>query len=142
MRSMQAARPKGGSAGAGRAAAVAAAVAAGANATVYLAARAAEVFPPGPFFPSTQDDPMTLGPILLVSAVAGAAGIGVYALLRRLVREPLRVFTWIAMAVLVLSLLGPLAMTGWTAAQAWTLNLMHVIAAAAVLWQARAVDRR
>jgi predicted membrane channel-forming protein YqfA (hemolysin III family) len=121
---------------------VAAGTAAAVNAAVYLAARAAGIFPPAPLFPVRQDDPMTLGPILLVSVVAGLAGVGVYALLRPRVRAPVRFFAWIAMAVLVVSLLAPLAITGWTAAQAWTLNLMHVAAAAAVLWQVRAAERR
>lgn len=63
--------------------------------------------------------------VIIVSLVAGLAGWAVIALLERRVRRPYRVWTVTASAVLLLSLLGPLA-DGVGTATTVTLLTMHL----------------
>lgn len=122
-----------------RAALLAALGAAALNAALYQASVAAGIFPRLPFFPAGPGEPMTLGPVLLVSVVAALAGVGVFAVLRRRTRQPFRAFAAVAGVVLLVSFAAPVAMPGWTGAQAGMLNLMHALVAAAVLLAVRRV---
>jgi hypothetical protein len=111
------------------AAALAAAIA---NLGLYLAGVAAGAFAALTLVPAGPQAEMAGGPILLVSMAGAAAGVGLYAALRRRVRRPLTVFGWIAGVVLLLSFAAPFAIPGWTRPQILLLETMHVVVAAAV----------
>jgi hypothetical protein len=112
-------------------AAVAAGLSAAASGAVYAVSVAAGVFPSLRLVPDAGAQ-MGIEVVLLVAAVAGAAGVGAYALVRRFSHAPLRTFLWIAAAVLVASFAAPFAIPGTTAAQALVLNLLHVVVAGVV----------
>jgi hypothetical protein len=115
---------------------LAATVAAALNAALYLVGVATGIFSQFGWFPEGRGDEMMLGPILLVSVVGAAAGVGVYGLCRRFASRPLPIFTAIAAVVLILSMVPPFAM-GWRTAQVLLLLLMHVVTAGVVLWAVR-----
>ena len=119
-----------------RLAAIAAGAAAAVNAVLYLIGLGVGVFAEFGWFPEQRGDEMTLGPILLVSVVGAAAGVGVYGLCRRFAARPLPIFTAIAAVVLLMSLIPPFAM-GWPTAQVLLLEVMHVVTAGIVLWTVR-----
>lgn len=84
---------------------------------------------------NTGGGPAPVGPIAVVTAAlaAGLAGWGLLAVLERTTRCPTRIWTWTAVAVLALSLAGPL--TSSTSGPAGTLALvaMHLITAAVLI---------
>jgi hypothetical protein len=107
-----------------------------ANAVLYLAAVQAGIFP------ALRPDPaagpqMAVELVVLSSLVGVAAGMGVFALVRRYTSDPLRTFHRIAGVVLLVSFAAPFTLPG-TWMQAMVLNVMHVIAAVFVV---RAVRR-
>ncbi len=107
-----------------RAGLLAASFSGAANALVLLVASAlfgSIAVPPG--------EPLTLGPVVVASAVGAAialAGMG------RLVRRPMRVFRIIAVVVLLLSFLL-IVLLGVAGPSAGALILMHVVSAAIVV---------
>lgn len=102
------------------------------NVLLWLALRGdfgtIRVGPPGrqtPFPPSA---------IVLFSVVGALGAAAVYALIARLSRVPNRVFTWIAVAVLLLSFVTPLSLQNPPISVVLALELMHVVVFAFVLW--------
>ncbi|MGI9181607.1 MAG: DUF6069 family protein [Longimicrobiaceae bacterium] len=88
-------------------------------------------------FPSLWIDPqagaqMAIEPVILVSAVGAMAGVSVFALLRRRTEQPLRVFLWLAGAVLLVSFAAPFALP-MSGAQILVLELLHLVVAAVVV---------
>ncbi len=116
-----------------RATAVGAGVGIIANLIVYAIARAI-----GFDFsvPSPQNgEPMPLPPIAVITAtLIPAIGAGVvWFILNRTVRYPQRSFLLIAGVVLLISFAGPFTLS-ISLIEQLILNLMHVIAAAAIVW--------
>ena len=72
------------------------------------------------------EQPVGLAAVIVTSVVAGLAGWGLLAVLERLVPRPRRVWTPIAVTVLVLSLLGPLG-GGTDTASRLVLAGLHLI---------------
>jgi hypothetical protein len=110
---------------------LAALVAAAANAVVYLVAAAAGAMPQD--IVVNGQGPITLPVVATMSAFGAVAGTGVYALVGRFARRPVRVFRVVAAVALVLSFAGPFTIPGAPAAMVATLLLMHVVAAAVVV---------
>lgn len=83
----------------------------------------------------TGGGPAPVGPVAVVIAalVAGIAGWGLLAVLERTTRRPTLIWTWTSVAVLALSLAGPL--TSSTSGPAGTLALvaMHLITGAVLI---------
>lgn len=78
--------------------------------------------------------PLGWGPIVFWTVVlTGGAGL-VLAALARFTRQPLRVFFWVAVAFLLISFIPDWGIyrnqvfPGTTAAQVWTLVVMHIVA--------------
>jgi hypothetical protein len=67
--------------------------------------------------------------------------MGAWKLVERLTERPLRPFLWLAGVVLVLSFAAPYAVPGTTAAQALVQNILHVVVAAAVVWEVWRISR-
>jgi hypothetical protein len=61
------------------------------NTVIFLLAAGLGVFPSAGLLPPGPGE-MALGPVILVSALGAFGGVGVYALLRNRVRQPMRVF--------------------------------------------------
>ena len=76
--------------------------------------------------------PVGPGAVTIASLVAGLAAWALLALLERLVRRPRRIWTAVAITVLVLSLAGPLG-SGADSASAATLAAMHFVVAAVLI---------
>jgi hypothetical protein len=110
----------------------AAALGAAANAAIFALSIALGIFP-SLTFQLDLGAQMSIEPVLLVSAVGALAGIGVFALLRPRVAEPVGVFVRISVAVLLVSFVAPFVIPGMTMLQAVVLNLLHVVIAAAVV---------
>ena len=85
-------------------------------------------FPGGP----VGDRTVGLGSVISSTIAAGLAGWGLLALLNRWTRGGSRVWTWIAVAVTVLSLGAPLTMAG-SAVAALTLGVLHVVVGAVLV---------
>ncbi len=110
---------------------LAAVLAAVANALVFALAVQVGIFPAFRLNPDAGPQ-MAIELVVGVSVLAGLAGVGSFALLRRWVERPLRTFLGLAGAALLLSFAAPLALPG-TTAQVLVLNLMHLVAAAVVV---------
>lgn len=102
------------------------------NAVIYLVASAAGAFPPEVVLPASGQ-PVTLGPVIAMSAAGALGGAACYALLRLVSRRPETAFRWIAAVVLVLSFATPFTLPGAPAAMIASLELMHVVVAAATV---------
>ena len=106
---------------------LAAVLAAVANALVLVIASSlfgAVVVPP--------DETLTLGPVVVASAIGAVGAAVVFGAIGRFSRRPIRVFRVIALVVLLLSLV-PIPLQGIAGASAAALILMHVAAAAVVV---------
>lgn len=85
--------------------------------------------------PSASADPTNLSPgmVLVVAAVAGAAGWGVVALLERRTRHPRRFWLLTAGLATVISLSGPLSGHGVSGGDRLSLICLHLAVAAVVI---------
>lgn len=115
-----------------RAAGLAALVSVVVNTVLYGLAVAVGVFPVFEFVP-TPPSTMALSFIWIVSILGALAGVLLFGLLRRYMREPLRAFLGIAAVVLLVSFAVPFAMPGWSTGVILMLEVMHVVVAAAVV---------
>ena len=110
---------------------LAALVAAAGNAVLYLVALAVGTMPQD--IDVNGQGPITLSMVVTMSVLGAVAGTGVYALVGRFARRPVRVFRAVAAVALVLSFAGPFTVPGAPAAMIAMLLLMHVVAAAVVV---------
>jgi hypothetical protein len=110
---------------------VAASLSAVTNAVVFSAAVGAGIFPSLWMDPSAGPQ-MSLELILLVSVVASFAAVGVFALMARALKRPMRPYLVLAAVVLVASFAAPFAIPGTAALQVLVLNAMHVVVAGVV----------
>lgn len=102
------------------------------NAGLYYGATAAGWLAPNLLTPS--GDRITVVPVMLASLLpALAAGI-LLALLLRFTRRPVTIFRVVGVVFLLVSLMGPLNTPGIDAHSAQVLNLMHLVAAGAILY--------
>ena len=108
---------------------LAAVTAAGINAVLFLLASVLGAFPSDVLLPRAEQ-PMTLGPIVIVSAFAALGGWLIFTLLRRFTRRAVPIFVGLAVLVLALMAIPPFQIEGAPAAMIAWLQVMHVVAAA------------
>lgn len=106
------------------------------NSLIYIGAALANVFPTIIKLDPTEPG-LTVFAVIFVSMVTSFAAMGVWKLVTRWTERPFTVYAWLAAIVLLVSFAAPYAISGTTAAQAWVQNLLHVVVAAAVLWELR-----
>lgn len=78
--------------------------------------------------------PMTLLPIVALGLVSALAAAMIYGLLTRVTGRPRAVFGWLSAAVLLLAAIPPALIEGAPLGMIVTLELMHLVVAAAMLW--------
>ena len=116
------------------AAPLAAAAAALANAAVYGLAEAAGALPDRVLVGTPSGPgPLGLSAVLFSSAMAAVGAAVVFALVGRFARRPIRTFRLVAAVALVLSFATPLTLPGAPLAMVLALELMHVVAAVAIV---------
>jgi hypothetical protein len=80
----------------------------------------------------------TVQPTIMFTLVPAIGAVLLYAVLLRFANNPARLFTWIAVVGLVVSLIPDLAyipsVAGATVGQTALLMLMHVVAAIVIVW--------
>ena len=107
-------------------------VAAVANGLVYLVASAVGAIP-SDFVISGPETSLTLGMVVATTIAPALLGAVVFALLGRFTRRPVRNFVVLSAVLLVLSFVTPLTIPGAPFSMVLALELMHVVAAAAVV---------
>lgn len=112
---------------------ISAAVAAVANGLIFIIGDALGAFPATLVIPNANQ-PLTLVPVILISVFAALAGTGVFALLARFTRRPVRLFRFIALGVFLLMLVPPFSVPGAGGLFVALLLAMHVVEAGVVTW--------
>lgn len=109
---------------------IAAVVAAVANVIVHGVARALDTIPQDVLVDSpTGEEPITLAPVIIFTAVPILIAAVLFAILRRTMRQPVRMLWIIGLVALVLSFVTPLTVPDAPARMIITLELMHIVAA-------------
>ena len=80
---------------------------------------------------------MAAVPVVIVCLVAGLGAGAAYRVLEAKSRQPEQAFLRLAVVVLLLSFVAPALVPGNTVPQIVTLNVMHVVAAGAIVWALR-----
>lgn len=88
---------------------------------------------PADFIIPNAGQPLTIVPVLVSSFLPAIAGGLLLALLNRFTKRPLRIFTIITIAILVLSFIGPLGIPGAPIGMIIILELIHVVVVGVVL---------
>lgn len=112
--------------------AIAGMLAAVANGVVYLLAAAVGTMPDD--VAVSGGAPITLLPVVLSSIMPAIVAAVFLALLVRFTRRPIGIFRVVAVVLLVLSFITPFTIPGAPAAMILTLLIMHVVAAAIIIW--------
>ena len=102
------------------------------NAVIYVIASAAGAIPATVLVPGLNL-PVTVVPVVLNSFVPAILAAIFLALLQRFARRPIRLFRIIAAVLLVLSFANPFTIPGAPIAMILVLDLMHIVAAAAIV---------
>ncbi len=104
-----------------------------ANLIVYFAARAAgfEFLAPAP--PTNEPMPLPVVAVIVSTVVPAIGAAIILVFLNRFSARPLRAFLIIAAVVLVISFAGPFTLP-ISFIERMILNVMHIIAAAAIIW--------
>lgn len=90
-----------------------------------------QILPPG----TTELAPLPVPMIAIANIVPALIAAGVLALLARFVSQPVRPFQIISVVILVLSFASPFAQPAEvTMGTKLALNLMHIVAAGAIVW--------
>ena len=111
------------------AALLAAVAAAAANALVYFAASALEFIPHSVLLPSPMGmSPLTVGLVAITSVIGAIGAAAVFAVIGLLARRPVRLFSIVAIVVLVFSFVPPATVPGVPVAMRLSLVVMHVVA--------------
>ena len=98
------------------------------NGALYLLGDAMGAFPPTAVAPA-RGAPVTLGPVLALSAAGSAVGVAVYAVLRQFTNKAWMVFIGIAVAVVLFMAVPPFQIQGVPTAQIVILEIMHLVTA-------------
>lgn len=103
------------------------------NATLYSLCYVTGVIPWSMLSPGRG---VSLNPGLVISVSIGGAVAGtlIYAILSRIVNDPVRAFRWSALVILLSSFAAPLSIEKFSIALTIALVLMHVVVAAATVW--------
>ena len=105
------------------------------NAVIFFIARSLG------FIPATvlvKGQPLTVVPVIVSSILPVLVAAGVFALLGRVTKNPVRSFTVLALVLLVVSFVNPcLGIPGVAPAMIIVLNLMHVVVAGLTVYAFR-----
>ena len=115
--------------------------AAAANGLVYLVATAVGAIP-SDFVISGPGTPLTLGMVVGTTVVPAILAAVVFALLGRFTKRPVRNFVVVSAVLLVLSFVTPLTIPGAPLSMVLALELMHIVAAVAIVGGLTALARR
>lgn len=102
------------------------------NGALYLIGNALGAFPSDAVAPG-RGGPVTLGPVLALSAAGSAVGVGVYAILRQATDKAWTVFLGMAVAVVLFMAVPPFQIQDVPVAQIVLLEIMHLVAAVATV---------
>lgn len=102
------------------------------NGGLYLIGDALGAFPSDAVAPG-QGGPVTLGPVLALSAAGSAVGVGVFAILRLFTDKAWTVFLGMAVAVVLFMAVPPFQIQDVPVAQIVLLEIMHLVAALATV---------
>jgi hypothetical protein len=105
------------------------------NVVLFLVGDALGAFPPDAIAPGPEGQarPITLGPVVILSAAGPGVGAAVYGILRRFTRRARMAFVWIAAAVLLIMAVPPFLVENAPVAQVVILQVMHLVTAGATL---------
>ncbi len=110
-------------------------VAAALNTVIFFTAKALGLLPDTALI---QGQPLTVVPVIISSILPVLVAAGVFALLGRFTRQPVRIFTILAFVLLLASFLNPfMGIPGVTIPMGLVLNLMHVVVAGLVVYAFR-----
>lgn len=116
-----------------RSGALAALVAAVINGVIYLIGEAAGLFPDSVQLPNGGGS-LTLLPVIFASVVGAILATVAFFVVSRISRRPRVVFRIVAAVALVLSFASPLGIADAPLKMVLTLELMHIVTAAAAVW--------
>lgn len=102
------------------------------NGALYLVGESMGAFPPDAVV-SNRNTPVTLGPVLALSAAGSAVGVTVYAVLRQFTDKAWMVFIGMAVAVVLVMAVPPFQIQEVPTAQIVLLEIMHLVAAGATI---------
>ncbi len=106
--------------------------AAGVNAVIYFVAHSLGFIPASVF---VNGQPLTVVPVIISSILPVLVAAGVFALLGRFTKNPVRVFTILAVVLTVISFVNPfMGIPGVPLPMAIVLNVMHVVVAGLVVY--------
>ncbi len=103
------------------------------NALVYFLGRSLGWITDDVLLPGAEQ-PLTLPPVIMASLVPALIAAVVAWLVNRFTRRPRQVFTGLAVVLLVLTLVPPFSLPGASGGMIFALVLMHVVAAAAIVY--------
>jgi len=122
---------------------LAALAAAAANATIYFAASALGLIPLDLPVPTPGgEQPLTVVPVVVGSAVGAIGAALVFALIGLFARRPVGLFRIVSVVVLVLSLAEPLIIPGAPVSMVLSLQAMHAAAWAVIVGLLTVLARR
>lgn len=105
------------------------------NSVLFLVAKAAGLIPASVL---VKGQPLSVVPVIISSILPVLVAAGVFVLIGRFSKNPVRVFTVLAVLLLLASFANPfLGIPGVTTAMALVLNVMHVVVAGLVLYAFR-----
>jgi len=84
--------------------------------------------------PQAGNQPITIVPVIFSSIVPLIIATGVFMLLVRYTKNPVRIFGIICLVILVLSFFNPFTIPNVPLGMALVLNVMHVVVAGAIYW--------
>lgn len=121
-----------------KAGAIAGGIAAAINAILFFISHAAGIITDDIFV--QPDTPLTVVPVLISSIMPLLLGSGVFFLIAKYTEKGYRNFSILAGVLLLLSLGGPFSIPEVTIPYAIVLNVMHVVAVAALLNRLKAIQ--
>lgn len=121
-----------------KAGAIAGGIAAAINAVLFFISRAAGIITDDIFV--QPDTPLTVVPVLAASIMPLLLGSGVFFLIAKYTENGYRNFSILAGVLLVLSFGGPFSIPEVTVPYAIVLNVMHIVALAALLNRFKAIS--
>ena len=114
--------------------------AAAANAVFSYIAAALGAFPQSVIIPHAPA-PLPPAPVIISLALGAVAGTVVFTIIARFARRPIRLFRIVAVIGLILSFASPFSIPGVPFGMVLGLELMHIIAAAIIVWALTTLTR-
>ncbi len=105
------------------------------NAVIYFGAKALAMIPDTAL---VEGKPLTVVPVIIASIVPVLIGAGIFALLGRFTKHPMRIFTILTLVMVGITIPRPFTgIAGVIPAMGIALNLMHVVVAGLTLYAFR-----